>query len=32
VLDDELRVSRGNSGTLFALVRRTDLDLVEFLA
>jgi hypothetical protein len=32
VLDDELRVSRGNSGTLFALVRRTDLDLAGFLA
>jgi hypothetical protein len=32
VLDDELRVSRGNSGTLFALVRRTDLDLAAFLA
>jgi hypothetical protein len=32
VLDDELRVSRGNSGTLFALVRRTDLDLAAFPA
>ena len=32
VLDHELRVSRGNSGTLFALVRRTDLDLAAFLA
>jgi len=32
VLDDELRVSRGNSGTLFALVRRTDLDLAGFPA
>ncbi|WP_254963686.1 MULTISPECIES: PAP/fibrillin family protein [unclassified Cyanobium] len=32
VLDDELRVSRGNSGTLFALVRRPDLALAAFLA
>ncbi|MDM7953127.1 MAG: PAP/fibrillin family protein [Cyanobium sp. CZS 25K] len=31
VLDDELRVSRGNAGTLFALVRRPDLDLAAFL-
>ena len=32
VLDDELRISRGNSGTLFALVRRPDLALAAFLA
>ncbi|WP_254990926.1 PAP/fibrillin family protein [Cyanobium sp. N5-Cardenillas] len=32
VLDDELRVSRGNAGTLFALVRRPDLALAAFLA
>jgi len=32
VLDDALRVSRGNSGTLFALVRRADLDLAALLA
>jgi hypothetical protein len=32
VLDDELRISRGNSGTLFALVRRPDLELAAFLA
>ena len=32
VLDHELRVSRGNSGTMLALVRRTDLDLAAFLA
>ncbi len=31
VLDDELRVSRGNAGTLFALVRRPDLELAAFL-
>ena len=31
VLDDELRVSRGNAGTLFALVRRPDLALAAFL-
>jgi hypothetical protein len=31
VLDDELRVSRGNAGTLFALVRRPDLTLAAFL-
>jgi hypothetical protein len=31
VLDDELRLSRGNSGTLFALVRRPDLELAAFL-
>lgn len=29
VLDDELRVCRGNAGTLFALVRRPDLSLDE---
>jgi len=32
VLDDELRVSRGNSGTLFALVRRPDLEMAALLA
>jgi hypothetical protein len=31
VLDDALRVSRGNAGTLFALVRRPDLDLAALL-
>jgi hypothetical protein len=31
VLDDELRVSRGNSGTLFALVRRADLEMAALL-
>jgi hypothetical protein len=31
VLDDALRVSRGNAGTLFALVRRPDLDLASLL-
>jgi hypothetical protein len=31
VLDDALRVSRGNAGTLFALVRRPDLQLEAFL-
>ena len=31
VLDDELRVSRGQNGTLFALVRRPDLELAAFL-
>jgi hypothetical protein len=31
VLDDELRVSRGQNGTLFALVRRPDLDLEALL-
>jgi hypothetical protein len=30
VLDHELRVCRGNAGTLFALVRREDLDPLEF--
>jgi hypothetical protein len=32
VLDDELRVCRGNAGTLFALVRRPDLHLEEMFA
>jgi hypothetical protein len=32
VLDEELRVCRGNAGTLFALVRRTDLRLEDLLA
>jgi hypothetical protein len=32
VLDDELRVCRGNAGTLFALVRRPDLQLEELFA
>jgi hypothetical protein len=32
VIDDELRISRGNAGTLFALVRRPDLALAAFLA
>jgi hypothetical protein len=31
VLDDELRVCRGNAGTLFALLRRPDLTLEEWL-
>ncbi|MFN9619820.1 MAG: PAP/fibrillin family protein [Synechococcaceae cyanobacterium] len=31
VLDSELRVCRGNAGTLFALLRRSDLALEEFL-
>ncbi|NDG74936.1 MAG: PAP fibrillin [Synechococcaceae bacterium WB8_1B_136] len=31
VLDDELRVCRGNAGTLFALLRRPDLNLQELL-
>jgi hypothetical protein len=31
VLDDELRVCRGNAGTAFALVRRTDLDAADLL-
>jgi len=30
VLDQELRVCRGNAGTLFALVRRSDLRLEDF--
>jgi hypothetical protein len=32
VLDDELRVSRGQNGTLFALVRRADLEPAALLA
>jgi hypothetical protein len=32
VLDGELRVCRGNAGTLFALLRRPDLRLDDFLA
>jgi hypothetical protein len=31
VLDHELRVCRGNAGTVFALVRRNDLKLNELL-
>jgi hypothetical protein len=31
VLDDELRLCRGNAGTLFALLRRADLALCELL-
>ena len=31
VLDDELRVCRGNAGTLFALLRRRDLRLQDLL-
>lgn len=31
VLDDELRICRGNAGTLFALLRRRDLSLEELL-
>lgn len=31
VLDDELRVSRGHAGTLFALLRRADLDPAALL-
>jgi len=31
VLDPELRVCRGNAGTLFALLRRPDLQIEEFL-
>lgn len=30
VLDDELRVCRGNAGTLFALMRRQDLAISDF--
>jgi len=32
VLDADLRVCRGNAGTLFALIRRTDLRLSDWLA
>jgi len=31
VLDDELRICRGNAGTVFALLRRTDLELEALL-
>ena len=31
VLDGELRVCRGNAGTIFALLRRTDLDPADLL-
>ena len=31
VLDQELRVCRGNAGTLFALLRRDDLAVEQFL-
>jgi hypothetical protein len=31
VLDDNLRVCRGNAGTLFALIRRQDLNLADLL-
>lgn len=31
VLDTELRICRGNAGTLFALLRRPDLQLAELL-
>jgi hypothetical protein len=31
VLDQELRICRGNAGTLFALVRRPDLAAKELL-
>ena len=31
VLDDELRICRGNAGTMFALLRRTDLHLQDLL-
>lgn len=31
VLDDALRICRGNAGTVFALIRRTDLNLEELL-
>ena len=31
VLDEEIRVCRGNAGTLFALLRRPDLRLEDFL-
>ena len=31
VLDDELRICRGNAGTVFALLRRSDLRLHELL-
>ena len=31
VLDDELRICRGNAGTVFALLRRTDLNATDLL-
>ena len=31
VLDDELRICRGNAGTIFALLRRPDLDPADLL-
>jgi hypothetical protein len=31
VLDEELRVCRGNAGTLFALLRRDDLAVADLL-
>jgi hypothetical protein len=31
VLDQELRICRGNAGTVFALVRRPDLSAAELL-
>ncbi|MEB3362466.1 MAG: PAP/fibrillin family protein [Synechococcaceae cyanobacterium] len=31
VLDEELRICRGNAGTAFALLRRNDLDAAELL-
>ena len=31
VLDDDLRICRGNAGTLFALLRRSDLRLSDLL-
>jgi hypothetical protein len=31
VLDAELRICRGNAGTMFALLRRSDLKLEELL-
>jgi hypothetical protein len=32
VLDDELRICRGNAGTVFALLRRPELNVSELLA
>jgi hypothetical protein len=31
VLDNELRICRGNAGTVFALLRRNDLQINELL-
>ena len=31
VLDEKLRICRGNAGTTFALLRRNDLNLSELL-